>query len=395
MKKFYLALFVLMFCVLPSAAKEKSEMIFSPDAKQINIIYIHGANETRDHFNKSVRNVHDDMIKEFESDSLMYSKLLKNGQKKIGEEEIVFFWADRTKENLKILDNALSRAKNCGTKLVQFGRETLSRTLHDAIWVSKPNNSRDILNNLNDIVKAEHSKGNEVILYGYSAGSLIASQYMQRKLRTIKLNDIKPDSVGLKKSYLGKFFKECVKNQKLESTCLDALTESKILFYTDGGQFVTNPDISYLKNAFPKLNEYTATYCAPEDTVDGVVVFGTPLTTFDSEISINGTYENMLSQLMLKYIVEKDLFFLTVNYANDFIAMPLPGKPSVSFLNSSPILADTQYNGGFIYDDSAIKNCSNIASAHLSYWYNGKKFARNIVKVYNEGYEYFYNTKSE
>ena len=47
-------------------------------------------------------------------------------------------------------------------------------------------------------------------------------------------------------------------------------------------------------------------------------------------------------------------------------------------------------NGGFVYDDSKVKNHTLFFSAHMAYWSNGKKFAKSIVKAYNKGYKYFY-----
>ncbi len=86
-------------------------MPIAADAKPIDIIYIHGAYETRDAFNKSVNNVHEDMIEQFQNDPFMYKNLLENGEKKIGQTPVIFFWADQTEENLKTLDKALAYVK--------------------------------------------------------------------------------------------------------------------------------------------------------------------------------------------------------------------------------------------------------------------------------------------
>ncbi|MBS4760137.1 MAG: hypothetical protein KHX03_05520 [Clostridium sp.] len=358
-----------------------------PDAKSINIIYIHGAYETKEAFDESVRNVHDDMVSKIQNDPLMYKKLLKNGEKKIGEKEIIFFWADKTEENLRVLDKALAYVKNAGSKIAQFGRATLSHTLHDAIWISKPVNATPLLNNLNDMVKAENEKSNEVILYGYSAGSLLASQYLTQKMPVIDINNIKNTNDN---SYVGRYFANVIQKHKFKPTCLDALKESKILFYTDNDEFVTNPNIAYLKQEFPKLDSYTQKYCSPEGAVKGIVVFGTPLTTFDSSAAKTGTSSNILVQLALKYIVEHDIFFIVLNYANDFIGMPLSSKPTITDLLESEMTKDTIPNGGFIYDGSGIKCRTSIISSHMAYWSNGKRFANNIIKTYNDGYKYFY-----
>lgn len=382
-----LAVFLSLFNCSFAAAKD--ELPIAADAKPIDIIYIHGAYETRDAFNNSVRNVHDDMVKQFQNDPFMYKNLLDNGNKKIGEKEIIFFWADQTEENQKILDKALAYVKNVGSFISRFGRETLSHLLHDAIWISKPVNYTPLLNDLLKVVKEENSKGNQVILYGYSAGSLLASEYLTQKMPIIDLNEVK--NAADDDSYMNRYFAQTVKKHKFKPTCLDALKESKLVFYTDNDEFVANPDISFLKREFPNLDTYTDKYCSPQGALKGIVVFGAPLTIFDSSAPKEGSSSNQLMQLAMKYLVENNVFFLVVNYENDFIGMPLAGKPTLNDLQNSQNLGDVTPNGGFLYDATGVKCWTNVFSSHMAYWSNGKRFAKSIVKAYNDGYKYFYS----
>ena len=103
MKRFIIVGLVCLLFSNTAFAKEEILPI-KPDAKPIDIIYIHGAYETKEAFDKSVNNVHEDMVKQFESDPLMHKKLLKGGCKKISDTPIIFFWADKTTESLKIID---------------------------------------------------------------------------------------------------------------------------------------------------------------------------------------------------------------------------------------------------------------------------------------------------
>lgn len=380
---------VLLMCTLVYGANaaEKTAPVISQNVQNVDIIYIHGAYETRDAFNKSVRNVHDDMIEQIQKDPFMCKNLLENGQKKIGEKEVIFFWADQTEENLQMLDKALAYVKNVGSKIARYGRETLSHLLHDAIWISKPVNYTPLLNDLLKVVNEEYSNGNQVILYGYSAGSLLASEYLTQKMPIININEVKKDDDN---SYMGRYFAQTIKEHNFKPTCLDALKESKLLFYTDNDEFVANPDISFLKREFPNLDKYTDKYCSPQGAVKGIVVFGAPLTIFDSSVTKEGTSSNQLLQLAMKYLVENNVFFLVVNYENDFIGMPLAGKATFKDLQNSEMLAPVTANGGFLYDASGVKCRTNIFSSHMAYWSNGKRFAKSIVKAYNDGYKYFY-----
>ena len=141
---------------------------------------------------------------------------------------------------------------------------------------------------MNELVKSEYAKGHETILYGYSAGSLLSVQYMTNRLPVININEILKDN----SAYTGASFDNIVKNHYFAPTCLDALKESKLVFYTDDNKFVANPDAEYINNTISKLNDYTKNYCAPEGAVRGFVVFGAPLTTFDTSVSLRGTPEN-------------------------------------------------------------------------------------------------------
>ena len=147
-----------------------------------------------------------------------------------------------------------------------------------------------------------------------------------------------------------------------------------------------------MKREFPNLDTYTDKYCSPQGAVKGFVVFGAPLTIFDSSVTKEGSSSNRLMQLAVKYLVENNVFFLVVNYENDFIGMPLAGKPTLKELQESETLGTITPNGGFLYDASGVKCRTNIFSSHMAYWSNGKRFAKNIVKSYNDGYKYFYST---
>lgn len=190
---------------------------------------------------------------------------------------------------------------------------------------------------------------------------------------------------------MNRYFAQTVKKHKFKPTCLDALKESKLVFYTDNDEFVANPDISFLKREFPNLDTYTDKYCSPQGALKGIVVFGAPLTIFDSSAPKEGSSSNQLMQLAMKYLVENNVFFLVVNYENDFIGMPLAGKPTLNDLQYSQSLGDITPNGGFLYDATGVKCRTNIFSSHMAYWSNGKRFAKSIVKAYNDGYKYFYS----
>ncbi len=388
MKKVVLLLVCMAFG-LAVQAKTPLPLPSKPDAKIVDIIYVNGAYDDIESFEKSVRNVHGDMVNYLGSDPLFYKKVLENGDKKIGEKEVIYFWGDQSRENLNTVDKALEYAQKFSSYFAQFGRSTLAHLLHDAIWVNKPANSKKLLANLNKIVKSEHEKGRQVILYGYSAGSLVTFDYISKRLPLFDFKHL-PEAAEKNNPDLTSL----IVQNNIKPTCLEAMTRSEVLFYTDDDKMILNPNRDILKNNFSKLNNYTEVFCAPEGAIKGVVLFGTPLVTFESGATQQGSLINSLSQYLMKYIIEKDIFWLSVNYAQDFIGLPMAQKFDVSMLDSTPVLSATKPNGGFIYDNSNIKYCVNTLKGHSAYWLNGKKFAQSIVKTYNDGYEYFYKKQT-
>ena len=92
---------------------------------------------------------------------------------------------------------------------------------------SKPVNSTPLLNDLNNVVKQEYSRGNQVILYGYSAGSLLAAAYLTQKMPVININEIKRSDDN---SYIGKYFAKTIKNHKFKPNHLYFSQNMHILF---------------------------------------------------------------------------------------------------------------------------------------------------------------------
>ena len=72
--------------------------------------------------------------------------------------------------------------------------------------------------------------------------------------------------------------------------------------------------IENLKNKYPTLDKTTENVCFKSDAVKGVVNFASPLILFYSDIADASTNINFLSQLMVKNIVENDIFFLGNKY---------------------------------------------------------------------------------
>jgi hypothetical protein len=118
-------------------------------------------------FENGVRKLHPEMKKQFE----------KNGiYDNVNPDPVIFFWGDKSKDDLKFVENQLNLIKS--PAFSSKVRQVLTMFLHDAIWVQKPHNMNPIITDLNTLVKSEHAKGNQVVLFGYSAGSFVTYEYM-------------------------------------------------------------------------------------------------------------------------------------------------------------------------------------------------------------------------
>ena len=59
--------------------------------------------------------------------------------------------------------------------------------------------------------------------------------------------------------------------------------------------------------------------CAPKDKVVGVVNYASPLPLFYSNMADDDYDLNYTGTAMIKYIFEKGIFFLTINFINNWI----------------------------------------------------------------------------
>lgn len=156
-------------------------------------------------------------------------------------------------------------------------------------------------------IASETQKGNKVVLYGYSAGSFITYEYLLTRLHTsgskIFSNNVK----------VGPEVREYVAKNPAKDTCMTALGYDLAVFLRQGILFQTM-NFETFKRDYKNLDALTAKYCTPEGALKGIVNFASPLVLFYSDISDPNYELTYYNRLLLKYIIEKDLFWLTVNY---------------------------------------------------------------------------------
>ena len=362
----------------------------------ISFIYINGSNNLaynnrlkfKTAFVENVKKLHPQIKQRFEQDELINEIFLQNGRYKINPEPITFYWGDRSLNVVETLDRDLKSASKYSPKIAHQARTIFAHCLHDAVWVQKPQNMSGVLEDLHKIVSEEVKKGNKVVLLGYSAGSFVTYQYYMNKSDSINPVEIASGKYGTE-------IDEFIATTSVKPTCFDALVDADIIKYNiETGKYTPNKNIEVFKKNYAQLDNYTEKACFTGGTVKGVIGFASPARLFYSDFLDKRTNINYISSLMAKSIIENDVFYLTVNYSNDPFGFSNAENFTYEKLQKAiPTFKNKKKYTGFIYNKSDNYVPRTFVTAHLAYWDTPKRFAKAIVKAFNEGYPNFYGIK--
>lgn len=358
-------------------------------AQPVSFVYINGSNNNdekmQNWFLKGVNKLHPVLKKKFEQNKQIKEVFLNQDLGyTINSEPSIFFWGDKSQRNLEFVHKQLDISKALSPTIAYQVRSLLTSFLHDAIWVQKQHNMLPILDELNEKIKQEKLNGNNVVLFGYSAGSFITYEYMFNKLPYINVEDLF-NSLNVSDE-----FKKFVKENPQRPTCISALSKAEIGAVMQSGKLVFQPSEDILKKNYLNLNSATEQVCAPDNTLMGVVNFASPLVLFYSDLAdpeYDLTYYN---KLMLKYIIEQGLFFITVNYREDPMGFPATKNLTIDEMKK---ITQVDFNNpkGFIYDNSSVWSKRSFLFAHTSYWSSRKTFSNAVVKAFVNGYRLQYD----
>lgn len=355
----------------------------------VSFVYINGSNNNdekmRNWYIEGVQKLHPVMKKKFEKNKEIKQVFLDKPQYKINEEPVIFFWGDKSQKDLEFVQGQLDLTKAFSPTIAYKVRSMLAAYLHDAIWVQKQHNMLPILDELNDTVIKEAQKGNKTVLYGYSAGSFVTYEYMFNKLPYLNpeelFNEIDVSDNVRKFAY----------EHPLENTCISALSKAEIGTVSQSGHLILKKfDDNSLEENYLKLREATKTACAPAGSLQGVVNFASPLVLFYSDLADPDYELTYYNKLMLKYIIENGLFFITVNYREDPLGFPSTKNLTIDEMEK---LANIEIKNpkGFIYDNSSVWSKRSVLFAHTSYWSAKRTFSNAVVKAFTNGYRLQYD----
>lgn len=375
MKRLYLVIFLVFALQLSAFANQG-----------ISFVYINGSNVFDKNISKwyvkGVQRFHPYMKTEFEQDPLTQKCFLKNGRYFIEENPITFYWGDRNYTNLACAKRNATVSKGCVCRLACHIRLIVDSVLHDIVWIQNEHNKNCVLDDLHKTVCAEVQKGRKIVLYGYSSGSLIAYEYLLARTPYINVCEFF-NSFDFTKEQ-----KDFVSQHPMKNTCKSALTKNLAVFSSDGRIMLSN-DFESFKKAYLELDKETDAVCTPCNAVIGVVDIASPLVLFNSDLSdpdFNLTYYN---RLLYKYIIENDMFWITVNYREDPLSFPCVKNLSIEEIEEITNL-EIEPHLGFIYDQSNTRG-GITAVTHIAYLRTKKNLSKAVVKAYVNGYRYQYD----
>lgn len=355
----------------------------------VSFVYINGSNNNdekmRNWYIEGVQKLHPVMKKKFEKNKEIKQVFLDKPQYKINEEPVIFFWGDKSQKDLEFVQGQLDLTKALSPTIAYKVRSMLAAYLHDAIWVQKQHNMLPILDELNDTVIKEAQKGNKTVLYGYSAGSFVTYEYMFNKLPYLNPEELF-NEIDVSDN-VRKFASE----HPLENTCISALSKAEIGTVSQSGHLILKKiDDNSLEENYLKLREATKTACAPAGSLQGVVNFASPLVLFYSDLADPDYELTYYNKLMLKYIIENGLFFITVNYREDPLGFPSTKNLTIDEMEK---LANIEIKDpkGFVYDNSSVWSKRSVLFAHTSYWSAKRTFSNAVVKAFTNGYRLQYD----
>lgn len=357
----------------------------------VSFVYINGSNNNdakmRNWYISGVHKLHPIMKKKFEKNKEIRKVFMNKPQYEINQEPVIFFWGDKSKRDLEFVQEQLDITKALSPTIAYKVRSMLTAYLHDAIWVQKSHNMLPILDDLNETVKQEAEKGNKVVLYGYSAGTFITYEYMFNKLPYIN-----PDNL-FNTIRVSEEVRDFVKSHPVENTCISALSKANVGVVSDSGHLVLkNFDDNTIEQNYLNLQQATKTACAPTEALKGVVNFASPLVLFYSDLADPNYELTYYNKLMLKYVIENGLFFITVNYREDPLGFPSSKNLTIAEMEK---LANIKIENptGFVYDNSSVWSKRSVLFAHTSYWSAKRTFANAVVKAFSNGYRLQYDEK--
>lgn len=362
----------------------------------LDFIYLHGtqrnSEEARDGFLEYVDPLHDWVMAELYTRPEAHAGLLENDRLRINPEPVKFYWGDMSSEALAQAEDLLSWSDSEHGEPGTFSalaQKYFVLGTHDTYWISEQQNKRLVNLALHDVIAASLAKGRKPVLFGHSAGAIVIQAYAMYHLPYVDLAELE---VFASEPEL-----QALREGGGDKTCVQAMLESGLVEFLPNGDLEirfeqdTSTDMGQLR-AFREsfraekiraLPKYTRQFCAPADSLRGIVTYGHP------GLILHGTLtgkERDIFTLFLRYVFENDMFWINVVHVNDPVGYALYDAEDVPESVAERLGMPVHRRGGFVANGAESKGAS-VFTAHSWYWMKPKQFAEVLAQTYAKGYQ--------
>lgn len=362
----------------------------------IDLVYIHGAgwhNEThRDRFIGQIDTLHGYVLREFAATPAVREDLYEDGRYHLNPEPVAYYWGDIIEQEIEALDRQLAWAQISQTNLVARLQRRIAYAMHDTFWVSKLHNKQLLLGPLHELIRARVERGHKAVIWGQSAGAIVALDYMLYHVRYLELEQVlskarvKPDAL-----------RAMVQNSSIEKTCAQALFDAGLIQIDHRGRLgsrlydlrLNDEELRgtfehhYYRERLTDLERHTETTCAPKDSLRGLITAGSPAALF---MATGLDAESYMFRFFLKHMYEQDMFWLNINHHDDLVGLPIYDDRDLVAQLEERLGIPIRPDRGFFVSKSDVKRGATILAAHSWYLHKPAHFARVMAEAYAQGY---------
>lgn len=365
----------------------------------IDFIYIHGAahhsEEVDLRFRKQINLLHHWMQASLNSTPEFVSGVLNDGHYRINPAPKIDFWGNERllMQDLDSVNWMLTNEMRSSPRFLVGQRERLAVDIHDLFWVGHSHRQPSLLAPLHKQVKASAALGRPVVLLGHSAGSMIAANYALYRVPFVELNEL------AQLPQVSQTLRELTSGRD-QATCLAALfaadlielgPDGKMIATLEGTTAVDHVRLDEFRRQFWSLQigalpKYTAAECAKPGDIKGIVGFGTMAGVLLSKAR---DAEGMLLALLLRYLYSHDMFWLTVNHADDPVSFSTYNEEQIPERIENVLKMSVTLSGGFFVSAKPTYRGATFLSAHSWYLTSPSEFAKLLATTFADGYQRF------
>ncbi len=390
---------------IPATARQRIDATDCAQTTCVDFIYIHGAShhspEAHERFRRQIDAVHRWMQASFADTPEFAHAMLDDGRRAINPVPGLNIWGEELllTEDLQLLNTILEAESDEVLSFLTGARARLAIDIHDLVWVSHSHHQPLLLDPLHEQIKASERAGRPVVLFGHSAGSVIAANYAFYRLPYINLKELSS------RHQVTDALKKLTRDED-QNTCLSALMAADLVEFGPDGKLAATLEktdaiaalgLEQIRGDFwdfqlGALPEFTAEKCIGEQELAGLVTFGTMNSVLMSKADDG---EGMLLALLLKYLYEHGMFWLTVNHADDPVSFSLYHEEGIPKTLEKMLGEEVRLNGGFFVSARPEHGGATFLKAHSWYLNKPRDFARLTAETYADGYRRFVETANQ